>query len=293
MFCNEQILAKPENHDHMTLSSTSTFTKNFLSAGIGVILAGSANAALYTWNNSATDGSEWTDADNWLVAGGTATVAPSDGDSVILNASARLNGGGVWITAPPSFTIESGQSVIANEDGTNLRPNGGIFTVATGGTLDLTNGGTTTGLYGNVFGGNNPTFVLESGATARVTTFDMNRGSENEITTFIASSVGAVSTLQVDGTALIQDVINLDLTAMAAGTQFGTYELINYGTLNGTFATVNVLGLDAGQVASIDYVHDFGGGDLGIAITVAVPEPSSLGLFALGTLSLLGIRRRK
>ncbi|CAA6676305.1 MULTISPECIES: PEP-CTERM sorting domain-containing protein [unclassified Lentimonas] len=261
------------------------------------LFASSAQADTFTWNNPGDTTASWSVADNWLNGGVTATTAPTDGDSVILNAGEKDGGGGAWVTADTSFTITSGQSVIANEDGTSLRPNGQTFTVATGGTLDLTNGGNTTGTYGNVFGGNNPTLIIESGATARVTTFDWNRASENEIITFAANSLGEVTLFQVDGEAQLGggagDALNLDLTDLTAGSELGTYELIDYGSLNGTFGIVNVLGLEAGQTFSTDYVYDFGGGDLGIAISV-IPEPGTYALLAgLTGLTFVMLRRRR
>ncbi len=93
---------------------------------------------------------------------------------------------------------------------------------------------------------------------------------------------GTSDTLAVSG------LLNLGTTTLNL-TQVGTpsyyppftiYTLATYGTLAGSFGTIN--GLPAGAVLTTD----------GGSIRLTVPEPVALALFALGALGLLGRRRK-
>lgn len=77
-------------------------------------------------------------------------------------------------------------------------------------------------------------------------------------------------------------VLNVALTGSDLGAAI--YDLFDFTSQSGTFATINVTGLGDGQTASFNYET----GELSVA---AVPEPASLGLLGLAVLA--GIRRRR
>ena len=245
-------------------------------------------AATVTWDNEDTASGFGVSA-NWV--GDTAPVSGVD-SIVITNA-------GNWVSFTEDFTIASGQSLTSTATGDyRIRGNGGTLTIATGGTLDFTEG---TGIDGieDSFGGG--IFILiESGATAAVDRLDINRnitGDPNETVSFLASPSG-VTTFDVANDLTINNAtLNLDLSGLTS--VGGTYELFDYGSLNGSFADVNVFesgGIGGGELDPssyvIDYTHDFGGGDLGIAVTVSIPEPSALMLLIPGALCGCARRRR-
>jgi autotransporter-associated beta strand protein len=68
----------------------------------------------------------------------------------------------------------------------------------------------------------------------------------------------------------------------------GTFTIANYGTLGGTFASVTGVG---GFLYDINYGS--GSGDHIVLTLLALPEPATLGLMALGGAALVVVRRRK
>lgn len=98
-----------------------------------------------------------------------------------------------------------------------------------------------------------------------------------------------VTTLNLNS-ASNTSILDVDLTNWDGSTGLVGSALIlaDYGTLSGTFSSVNI----TGGSGTLDYAYDLGGGDF--AIAVVIPEPSSLLLLTLaGTgLVVLGRRRR-
>ncbi|CAA6691675.1 MULTISPECIES: hypothetical protein [unclassified Lentimonas] len=277
------------------MKMTSIIKPSSLALACTVALASVSHAATITWTNDANNESGWAAGDNWT---GTPdnTVPTSGSDSAVVNNIPTAGSGNVWVAFNSDFTIGNGQSLtVATDSGVNFRGSGATLTLATGGTLDLTTG-TADGNLGNSFGGG-LFVVVNSGATAKVTNLDINRdiaGDPNETATFNASAAGAVTLFEVtDELSIANATLNLDLTALTAGTELGTYELFDYGTIAGTFATVNVTGLEAGQSFTTDYAYDIGGGDLGVAITV-IPETGTYALLAgLTGMAFVMLRRRQ
>ncbi|WOO40930.1 PEP-CTERM sorting domain-containing protein [Rubellicoccus peritrichatus] len=99
------------------------------------------------------------------------------------------------------------------------------------------------------------------------------------------SAINSIGELDLVGNATQDDaVLNLDLTAYTGGA--GTITLASYGTLVGTFGSINVIG----GAGTIDY-----GSGTGDSITFTViPEPTTYAaLFGMVGLALGAIRRRK
>jgi autotransporter-associated beta strand protein len=77
----------------------------------------------------------------------------------------------------------------------------------------------------------------------------------------------------------------LNVTLTGSDPADATYDLFDFASQSGTFATINVTGLGEGQTADFNY----GTGELSI---IAVPEPASVALVGVGALLMLRRRRR-
>jgi len=250
--------------------------RQFLMGFAALSIASFANAATLTWDNGG-GGTDFSVADNW----DTNTAPVSGVDSLQFNTTVGEVG-----QLSTAFTVGNGEFFNAGAGSVVRIAGSGHLTIATGGSLDFS------GAVLAESGNSAQQVTLQAGATATANQF-FNEG--NWTHNFSSDSSG-VTTFDVNFLFLRGGTLNVNLQGYDDSN--GPLILFDYNTLAGaglfagTFETVNVLG----GTGTIDYSYDQGGGDLTIALTnvmVATPEPSTLGLMAIGAALLYNVRKRK
>jgi len=215
--------------------------------GITLCLAAPLHAAALTWDDGAGN-DNWSSGTNW-----NPDTAPTNGDSVILTATAQSRLDYAWI-------IESGQSLTSSTSGVGdelVLQSSSDLTLATGGTMDI-------GFMRPRFSSGGR-FTIEPGASLNTDNYGL--GSTAATITFEANAAGVTTwnntgNFQMGSDNLVIDLSNYDI---ANGT---TLILVDYnvvGDLAGqTFASVTVTG---GYGGTLEYTYDQGGGDVTIALT--------------------------
>ena len=97
-----------------------------------------------------------------------------------------------------------------------------------------------------------------------------------------------VNTLNLN-TASDISILDLDFTNWDGTSGLVNNHLIlaDYGTLSGTFSSINMTG------GNYSVVYDYDMGDGNLAVAVVIPEPGTLALFAIAGLGMVvGLRRR-
>jgi len=214
-----------------------------------------AQAAVRQWDGEGGWG--WSDVSNW---DGDTALPVSTNDSVEF----VTIGGGQQPSLDVEFTIGSGQYVSNLVGAMTFRMGGnGVLTVASGGTLDLTNA--------NIWEGNaTRRLVLEAGATARAGSY--NAGFADWTTEFIADASG-VTTFEVNSVTMAGP-LDIDLTSYNTNNGLELV-LFDYGSKSGTFNQTNVTGF-AGPNVVVDYTYALdGSGDNGIALLLDGPQPNT------------------
>lgn len=254
-------------------------TITYTSVILGITLF-SAHSATLTWDNGGA-GSGFLTAGNW-----SPDQVPTSSDSVVLDGIADLSG---------SFTVGNMQSM-TDVAGTSLRmriASGGVLTVGSGGTLNITGGIAESGGGG--------VFVVDAGASL-VSMYQYWNDEAAYTNRFIASSTGVTPFTITNRFALrgTNSVLDVDLTNYDTANG-DTITLFNYGSLllqhqaagdNG-FGTYTVTAPGGGTwTQDVHFTIDLAGGT-GNSITLTIiPEPSSAALLGLGGLALF-TRRRK
>ena len=182
-----------------------------------------------------------------------------------MNISQGVNGDGANITIDDGGTLNIGTSLSMSGNATS----GGtsFFTMAAGGTLDITDNMT----VGTAF---DATFEVV-GAGSTIDVGGAVNAKVNSIFDFTLDETG-VSAIDVTGDLTITagSALNVDYSAYT-----GTDETVTLFTLTDTSV---VTGLDNWEGASL----------VGNNVVVAIPEPATIGMLGLGTVGLLAFRRR-
>ena len=248
-------------------------------------------------------------------AQGAASIVQKSGAGIMSMTGTNTYTGGTMVNAgtlvvsgsiaTSATTVASGATLSLSGSGTAgaVTVNSGTFQMGTAGTAAAVtiNGGTFAGIGtvnsltftgASIFGpGNSPgtvtianggTFTLSTGTTS---TFEFTDGAFGAGTFDLVTTPGTAS-----GT--IAGTLNLNFSGSnyAAGTNV---TFINLTSIAGTFSTINVNGLTSGLLATVNYNNALG--DVSIALTTAIPEPSTYAAFA-GALALIGTvvyRRRR
>lgn len=246
-----------------------------------------ASAATVTWDGgSSPNARSWATTDNW----DTDALPITGVDSISLN----LSNTNFFINMNMGFTLASGQSVVTTENLPLRWGDGGLLTLNSGSTFDLTNGGTQSSGISNNFGSTltgDDGIVLDAGATARVSYFSAL--SDTFLMSYNADAAGAITTMQVDGT--LSDITGVDLVldlSAATISDGDVFVLFDYGSFSGTaaFGSETITGL-GGLSYEIDYAYEISAGDFGVAVAV-IPEPSAFVLIA-GGLAMFAICARR
>jgi hypothetical protein len=136
-----------------------------------------------------------------------------------------------------------------------------------------------------------------STATSMETGFDGASNSSFDL--LFTADAGGIKPLSISGSLTLRDDdennrrthLTLDLSGYTLPedpTENVEFTLMNYGSLDGAFSSVTVLG---GNYAGIDYTGGDSGQDIVIAFNSAVPEPGTLALMLLSGLTLYGAWR--
>jgi autotransporter-associated beta strand protein len=163
----------------------------------------------------------------------------------------------------------------------------------TAGTLDLQTavaGAITVGSAGKLVGHGNVGGVLfvngtfaagDAGVGAFTALNSATFGAGSSLDVFLGP--GACNSLAVTGDFTIDPAARLNITALGAPSG-GSYTFATFtGSLTGAFDPANITGLPPGATVLYD-AHD---------ITLAVPEPATLGLLVIGAASMLTRRRHR
>ena len=178
-----------------------------------------------------------------------------------------------------------------------------------GGTLDLQNGGYTSDFGGRLIvnggdinigrtstvGGSSAGFVEINGSSA---TFDLNGDYTFGAfgTAIFTADSSSANVTQVNNTGLLTlnaaSKLTIDLSSYDFASHAGSnIVLFDYGTLSGTFGTVDIIG----GGGTLDYAFDQGGGNDAIALlnVQIVPEPNCLLMILAGLAGLCVCRPRR
>jgi hypothetical protein len=180
-------------------------------------------------------------------AGGTATLTVGDSGTVTVTGTAGLK---VW-----------GGGTLTGGGGTIVASAGGVTnlgTVAPGASAGLMN---ITGAYTQTTG----TLQIELGGTTRGTQYD---------------ALLATGAMTLGGTLTVTTIGGFNPV------MGNTFDILDWGSLSGTFATVNLPSLSGGLGWDTSNLYTTG------EITVT-PEASTLALFGVGLLGLLLVRRKR
>jgi autotransporter-associated beta strand protein len=248
-------------------------------------------------------------------AGGGASIQnpwleSTAGDPLTVNV---LNGGAI-IEVPTTYNANVTAALLQGAGGST----GGI-TITGGGTLTLagtvnTYTGPTTIQSGTLAlaGGTTPATIADSsmltidsgaaldisGITASSTTLNGLTISGGTINVAMDAS-GNVSNLIINSAATVSGSNTINFAAASGVTALtdGTYNLLadTAGGLAGTFVFGNGANMENLTLGSSNYMLSLANSNTAETLTVAaaVPEPATLGLFALGTLGLLLIGRKR
>ncbi len=175
-------------------------------------------------------------------------------------------------------------TINANTSGQSLSIDTSIFT--NNGTAEATNGGTLNIRPGN--GGawtNNGILALDSNTGSNIVTASDLTFAVGSALNIVLGASGASGQLQVNGNLIIDPGDpSLNLSQLAGTTFAGPYLIATYtGTLTGTFGSVT-----PGYTVSYATPND-----IYVTKFVAVPEPATLAILAVGALALLARRRRR
>jgi len=165
----------------------------------------------------------------------------------------------------------------------------GSYTIS-GGTMDLQTS-STDGSNGLRLGGWNDSYNAAGtftiiGSDATITMENYNQSSSGTLVTEIDGT--GISLIDVNGTGG-NGVANLDgvFNIVDSGVANGTYDIIAATTINGDFDSVTVGGVDIDTLS--DWSYAINGGTLSVTV---IPEPATLGMFAMLGVSMLWIRRK-
>ena len=216
------------------------------------------SAATVTWDDGAGD-DNWSSGDNWTnTVGGTDNTVPTNGDSVVLTATAQSRMDIAW-------TIENGRSLTSTTTGHGdelVLQSDSDLTLATGGTMDI-------GFMRPRFSSGG-LFTIEPGASLNTDAYGL--GSIAATITFAADALGVTTWTNTGQFQMGSDNLVVDLSSydLANGTDLVLVDYDEEGDLNGeTFGSVTVTG---GKIGRIVYDYDQGGGDVAIALTdIVVP----------------------
>lgn len=279
--------------------------KNLLGmATATVLLATALNAPAQDWD-AGGDGTSWHDPTNWAgnnvpTLTNLTKINLAVGSDVIITNTAVANRFiiGQGATNIQKLTINSGSlSTDSTTDHRIGQTSEGWLTM-NGGTLTLTNGGYTSDANGRlIINGGSVSIGRSTVGGTSAGYLDINGSSA----TFNASTnytFGAFATVSFTPSATGATVVNnaglltlnatstLNINLLGFTTTPTDLVLFDYGTLSGTFGTVNVLN---GSYGSIDYVT---GGQIRLTQAQSVPEPSALVLLGAGAVMLYVVRRR-
>jgi len=238
----------------------------------------------------------WDIADGHLDLQNGATLTKSGNDLKLAHpsdetaATVTLNPGASFhqTTGNDSFGLFIGYN---NTRGTFVVNNGGTF----GSTTDVALGGDVAGNNGNTSNSVGVFKVIGDGGDIDCNYFRVSRYSK---VVFELDDTG-VSTIDATGQLRIWDdggspAGNLIVDTSGYNGQH-TVDLFTYGSLSGTFGTVQILGSELTEGNGTDpmtYSLDYSGGDITLVFN-NVPEPSAFTLAAFGLLGLLGWRQRR
>jgi len=215
-------------------------------------------ASPVTWDDGAAD-DNWSSTANW-----DGDVAPTNGDTVVLTATTQSYLDYAW-------TIESGESLTADDAVLTGNGYGDDLGIVTGGTLTLATGGSMNIGFMRprsdaTSGGD---FVIQPGASLNTMVYGLSSKELN--ITYIADAAGVTTwTNALSGAGIFNiggDHLTVDLTHydIANGSTLILADYAAAGDLDGTtFASVT---LTEGWNGTVDYAYDQGGGDLAIALT--------------------------
>jgi len=235
------------------------------------LAVGSVQADTVTWLGglyAGTGGGDWTAADNWLsTASGTyALTMPQPGDQV------QIDGSTVYGSAPTMPIVNS-----------NVGSVGNLFLGITSGTagastLTINNGGNLTSALTGI--------GWQAGTTG---TLDMTGGTHSTAALYLGYSGAGI--VNLSGDALLDVTANL---AMAVGAVGGTGSI----TMDGD-SMFRILGDSTTLGWENSLITAVGAGDSidvnlvgGATEYTVIPEPATLGLFALVGGGMLWIRKR-
>jgi len=280
--------------------------KNLLGmATATVLLATALNAPAQDWD-AGGDGTSWHDPTNW--AGNTVPTLTNlvrinlaGGSDVIITNTAVADRFiiGQGAAGIQKLTINSGSlSTDSTTDHRIGQTSEGWLTM-NGGTLTLTNGGYTSDAGGRLIinGGSVSIGRPSSVGTGSAGFLEIN-GSSATFNVSTNYTFGAFATVSFTPSTTSVTVVNnaglltlnaastLNINLLGFTTTPTDLVLFDYGTLSGTFGTVNVLN---GSYGSIDYVT---GGQIRLTQAQSVPEPSALVLLGAGAVMLYVVRRR-
>jgi hypothetical protein len=291
-------------------------------AGSGSMNMDSSGSTLTTDNSSSLT-NDITIAGLGTISGrviNNGTIRSDSNNSINFNIGLLTNNGILAVTNNSSINIGSASDLSNYSAGTLT---GGTYRVDGGSALNISGAAITTNAATIILNGNNATFNAISGLTANTGTFELENGATfNFVGNFnnsgtlsmdpssarvvgnlvlTSSSVldigltgtgtGQYDTINVDGSAALagQLVINLE-----SGFTAKTGDTFNFltaaGGVTGSFANSGPLNADG-------YTFDLtatGGNSLGLEVAaVPTPEPAALALFAIASVGMLLLRKRR
>lgn len=239
-----------------------------------------------------------------VIGGGNADIAANIIQNGNINLGLTVNSSGGVVTLSGANTYNRDTTVTAGTlyvNGTHANGNFSASTTATGpGNYTVASGATLGGTGTVTFSGGSAVTPTAKTVTVNGTIAPGSVANAIESLAFLQAGgwtadviLGGNANFDINltndafdelivGNALTYGgTLNVALTGVdAAG---GIYDLFDFASQSGTFGTINVTGLGAGQSADFNYAT----GEL----SILVPEPTSIALLGIG--GLLCVRRRK